>query len=594
MNNQEQKTCQSCKTTFSIEPEDFEFYEKVKVPSPTWCRLCRLQRRMSYHNERYLFRLKSNKSGKDIFSMYPPQAALTVWDREEWLADDWDQNAAGMQYDWNKPFLQQYRELMAKAPVPSRGIVQLVNSDYSNNGSYLKDSYLVFGSSYIENGAYLENSVRVKDSLDVSFVFDSELSYECFFNLKCYSALYSSYCKDCQNIYFCRDCNGCSDCFGCVGLRGKSHYIFNKPHSKEDYAKRIKKFGMESYAKREVLKKDISDLWLKYPVRCAKNYKNDNCTGEYITNSKNVHQSYYIDGAENIKYSHGLYVKPSSDSYDQYRYGDNSQLMYECALTGGHSANIKFSYHVYTNCRDIEYSWNCNNSSHLFGCIGLNKKQYCILNKQYSREEYGGLIPEIKKHMDDMPYTDNKGRVYKYGEFMPSEISPVAYNESVAKEYFQLSQEEALSRGFNWREANRKEYPITMVSSDLPDTISEVNDSIFSEVIRCEHFGTCNHECTGVIRIIPQELEIYKKLNVPIPHLCPNCRHAERITQRNTIKLFHRSCGCTGVVSSNRIYTNQYPHDHGSGQCPNEFETSYSPERGEIVYCEQCYQNEVI
>ena len=30
--NSETKTCQNCKQSFIIEPEDFEFYEKMKVP----------------------------------------------------------------------------------------------------------------------------------------------------------------------------------------------------------------------------------------------------------------------------------------------------------------------------------------------------------------------------------------------------------------------------------------------------------------------------------------------------------------------------------------------------------------------------------
>ncbi|KKT07962.1 MAG: hypothetical protein UV85_C0003G0087 [Candidatus Nomurabacteria bacterium GW2011_GWB1_43_19] len=31
---QEIKTCQNCKKDFMIEPEDFNFYEKIKVPPP--------------------------------------------------------------------------------------------------------------------------------------------------------------------------------------------------------------------------------------------------------------------------------------------------------------------------------------------------------------------------------------------------------------------------------------------------------------------------------------------------------------------------------------------------------------------------------
>ncbi len=46
MNNvSENKICQNCQKDFKIESEDFNFYEKIKVPTPTWCPECRMIRR---------------------------------------------------------------------------------------------------------------------------------------------------------------------------------------------------------------------------------------------------------------------------------------------------------------------------------------------------------------------------------------------------------------------------------------------------------------------------------------------------------------------------------------------------------------------
>lgn len=43
------------------------------------------------------------------------------------------------------------------------------------------------------------------------------------------------------------------------------------------------------------------------------------------------------------------------------------------------------------------------------------------------------------------------------------------------------------------------------------------------------------------------------------------------------------------------VYKNETKHKHHkTGRCPNEFETTYAPERKEIVYCEQCYREEVV
>ena len=194
-----------------------------------------------------------------------------------------------------------------------------------------------------------------------------------------------------------------------------------------------------------------------------------------------------------------------------------------------------------------------------------------------------------------MPYTDKKGRVYKYGEFFPPELSPFSYNETIAQEYFPLTKEEAEEKGYRWKDPEKRDYQITKKPSSLPDNINDVDDSIIKEIIGCEHEGKCNEQCTEAFKIIPQGLEFYRKMNLPLPRLCPNCRHYQRIKQRNPLKLWHRKCQCAGVDSDNKVYKNTTVHSHhGKNHCPNEFETSYSPEREEIVYCEKCYQDEVV
>ena len=144
-----------------------------------------------------------------------------------------------------------------------------------------------------------------------------------------------------------------------------------------------------------------------------------------------------------------------------------------------------------------------------------------------------------------------------------------------------------------------------MKTEDIPDHINDVRDSITEEIVQCAHASSvpasdlqspvpsCNEQCTTAFRIIPQELDFYRKMAISIPRLCPNCRHYRRIAQRNPLKLWHRQCTCGGVTSSNGVYKNQTEHAHGSAPCPNEFETSYAPERPEIVYCEGCYNGEV-
>jgi hypothetical protein len=357
-----------------------------------------------------------------------------------------------------------------------------------------------------------------------------------------------------------------------VGLKNKSYYIFNQPYSKEEYAKKLQEFNMGSRESFKKLYEKAQDLWMTFPHKYTHGIHNTDVAGDYINNSKNAKHCYRVIGAEDVKYCQNFTLGPAKDCYDNSNFGDGSELIYESLVAGNQASNIKFCSQCYSSVSNLQYSIYCLGASNLFGCVGIRSKQYCILNKQYTKEEYEALVPKIIQHMNDVPYVDAKGRVYKYGEFFPSEISPYRYNESAAhQEFWPLTKEEALEKGFSWREPEQRNYATTISSVDLPDNIADATDSILKEVIGCEHKGECNHQCTTAFKIIPLELEFYKKHTIPLPSLCPNCRHADRLTHRNPPKLWHRKCA----------------------KCSNEFETSYAPDRPEIVYCERCYQQEV-
>ena len=78
----ENRVCQNCKCEFLIDQADFNFYEMVKVPAPTFCSLCRAQRRMAWRNESSLFKRKSDYSGKEIFSAFSPDSPVKVYEKD--------------------------------------------------------------------------------------------------------------------------------------------------------------------------------------------------------------------------------------------------------------------------------------------------------------------------------------------------------------------------------------------------------------------------------------------------------------------------------------------------------------------------------
>ncbi len=113
------KTCQNCKANFDIVPEDFAFYERIKVPPPTWCPQCRFQRRMSWRNGWHLFKNREILKGEEIFSFFPAENKIPIYERDYWFSDAWDPMEYGRDYDFSRPFFEQFKEFMEKVPEPA-------------------------------------------------------------------------------------------------------------------------------------------------------------------------------------------------------------------------------------------------------------------------------------------------------------------------------------------------------------------------------------------------------------------------------------------------------------------------------------------
>jgi len=578
----ETRVCQNCKNQFGIDSEDFDFYSKIQVPPPTWCPDCRNLRRMLWREERALYKDTCKLCGKAIITIHAPDGPFIVYCRECYKSDKWDPLTYGRAYDFNKPFFLQYRELMEAVPRPALTGNNLVNSEFTQSCESVKNCYYVFWSYFSENAENCHSLLFSKDSYDCYTVDNSEQVYDSLHCDRLYKVRSGYFSDDCLDSSFIYDCMGCSDCFGCINLRKQKYCLWNEKLPKEKYFERVKYWDLGSYAKLQEAKEKFHSLYLSLPHRFAHVVNSQNVTGDIIRDTKDCKVCFStLDGVQHCKYiySGGLNLK---DSWDVSAGGDSSELLYEIYGVIGHAIRCFFSVGG-NNCRETWYSDWANNSSYLFGCISLKNKQYCVLNKQYAKEEYETLISKIKRHMNEMPYTDTRGRIYNFGEFFPPDLSAYAYNESFAFSLYPKTKEEVLTEGWQWREPQKRQYQITILPKDLPDHISDAKNSITEEVIGCEHSGTCNEQCTTAFRITPNELNFYRRMNIALPRICPNCRNAERRKWRNNFTLWHRNCMC-----------NQKNHFHKDTPCPNEFETTFSPKKPEIILCLDCYKAEYL
>lgn len=573
MNNQsETKLCQNCKKDFIIEPDDFNFYEKIKVPPPTFCPECRFQRRMAWRNERNLYKRICDLCKKNIIAMFNDSVPFPVYCRECWYGDGWDSSSFGKEYDFSRSFFEQFQELLKTVPRPAMWQRNAINSDYS---SYVGESKNVYLSVSVilksENIFYSKTIDKSSDIVDCLNVKESQNLYENIEGEKNYNCQHLLLSKSCLDSYFLVDCVNCSNCILSSNLRNKEFYIRNKQYSKEEYFKEKEKLNLQSRAARKALLEEFKETKKKAIYRFANIIRSINSTGNNISDAKNCQNCFDAYNTENMKYCYRA-LNSFKDSMDS-SFGMKSELMYEYVTGSLDDYNVKFSHSALSSVRNGEYIDSCINCKNIFGCISLKNKENAVLNKVYSKEKYEKLREKIIKQMEDAPFVDKKGRVYKYGEFFPIELSPWAYNETVAQEFIPITKEGAEKDCYPWRERSVKNFNITIKNEEIPDNINETHDEILKEVFECAHKDNCDHECNTAFRLTDYELKFYKKHKIPLPVLCPNCRYYERFKTIPPVKLWHRQCMKNG--------------------CRNKFETAYAPNRPEIVYCESCYNKEI-
>ena len=558
------KKCKQCKTQFEVTDSDRDFYDRVSpsfngkkylIPEPTHCPDCRARRRLAFRNERSLYHRKCDLTGENIISIYSPDKINKIYSPKAWYSDDWDPLDYGRNFDFSLPFFQQFKELLLEVPLISLWIVNCINADFNNNCFELKDSYLNANTDRGERNFYSYCSEYCNDISDCSFTQHSELCYECIDTNKGYNCYFSQNLDNCSDIYFSSNLLGCRYCFGCDGLNKKNYHIFNKEVSRAEWENKMNDFNFtaESIEENKKIAKAVSQ---KTPKRSSTTINCENAEGNYLYNCKNILNSFDVMGGEDLK---NVIYSPFGTRHvqDAYAVGDMS-WNYEIIGGAVDSTNCAF---ISNPANGPSFSYYCiqciNGTSNCFGSVALKKKKYCILNKQYTKEEYESLLPKIIEHMK---------KNEEWGEFFSPSLSPFGYNETLAQELYPDTEKNIISKGFNWSyyknpsiEAEKKISAIR-----LPDRIEDIPDDILNWAIECR-------TTKKFFKITPQELRLYRRMKLPIPRICPDQRHMDRMTLRNPRKLFDRKCA----------------------KCSSNIQTTYSSERPEQVYCEDCYLKEV-
>jgi hypothetical protein len=547
------KICETCKKEFQIRNEDLIFYEQVKTTPPLYCPDCRIMRRLAFRNERTFYKRVCDLCKKSIVSLYRENTPFPVYCNECWWSDKWDPKSFAQDYNYDKTFFDQYQELQEKVPRLSLMNLNAIRTEYANGTSDNKDCYLIFAGEYNEDCMYSRLVQKCKGCVDCSLVHLSELCYECVDVRECFKCMYCEQCQSSTDLIFCYNMRNSNNCIFCTNGRNVSNAILNVKYAKEEYKKKKGEI-FSNYENIEKAKKDYTSLKNKTIFKFSSQTKCNNVTGDYLHNCYDGVRLFDTTGTKNCSYMAD--TEESMDSQDCNNFYYKNQFCYNMMgiLQSTKCKNCAFVF--YSN--EVEYSENCHNLTSAIGCNGIRKGQYMILNKTYSKEEYD----KIKEDIDNQMKKDGT-----YGQFFPPKLSPFGFNETLGYDYYPITKDYAKEKGFNWQENTTGTYnKETIKNEDIPQTITEVKEDILDQILVCK-------DCKKNFRITKGELDFYKRMNIPLPHKDFECRHKDRMLKRNPRKLWHRKCMKEG--------------------CNNEFETSYDPERPEVVYCESCYQQEV-
>lgn len=456
------------------------------IPLPTVHPLEFNRQLQSFVSLMSLFESKSVISHTPLITRYNPALGYKVVTYDEFWSDQVDNTSVGKEYDFSRPFFQQWNELMHAVVMQPLVQISCENSKYVDSSSSLKNCYLCFGMGESEGCMYCLKTcypLRNRDCVDCIGIVDCELCYSCIHCDHAYDCQHCSDCIDCYQCFGSRDLVGCKYCFGCVGLRQAKYYLFNQAVTKEVYEAFIRDAKLESYQSRQKYLEQCRQFYKQNSTQVNTIKQSENALGRYLKNCHNVYECEYAESLEDCGWTTGAFGK---DIWRGEVY--QGELAYQSAIMSG---RLGFCNSISSGSENF-YSYMIWGSNSCFGCVMLKQKEYCILNKQYSKEAYESLVPRIIAHMKSTG---------EWGQFFPSKYAPHYFEESQAGQ-LHCSKPVLVT--------------IDSCSCDSSSWIDTIHDGSIDEIV--EKLWTCM--VTGkVFKLVRQEVDFYQRQRIPLPRI---------------------------------------------------------------------------
>lgn len=285
-------------------------------------------------------------------------------------------------------FFKELKRLILSQPKLPSYSQNSEDCEYGDQIFYSKNLHNCFDCSNCTDSLFLYDSYMCANCMDCDYSIESELCYESVDAYKSFNCEFLENCANMRDSSYCYSCTDCHDVFGCSNLKSKSFCIFNRQFTEAEYREKIKQF--KALPAKEVLEM-LEDIKEKYPWTQTNEANNENSSyGNYIYFNKNCYLCFDATHNQDCAYLYDSHRNTSS--YD-FTYSVQGELCYE-SLDSGYSFNC--DYMIYSaHCQNSSYLVNCANVKNSLGCVGISHKEYCILNRQCTKEEYDKLSMQI-------------------------------------------------------------------------------------------------------------------------------------------------------------------------------------------------------
>jgi hypothetical protein len=524
-----ERVCDLTGEKWFMDEREIGWYNKFNVPPSKYSPLTRMRLMHGYFIMWNIWYNKHVETGKSIMSTVHPATGIRVLEDLEWY--DCDFSELGKSLDLNQSFFDQYYELSRSVPRPAHdNIVQPENSlAFLSIGD--QDSYFVMASK-TKHCFYTANAFDCEDSAEIAMGKSIKQSYNVINSTRLFKCNFAQDCFDCIDCSFIFDCRNCEYCFGAANKRNKKYLWFNEQLSKKEWEERRLEVNLSSWQDRQKYENQFLEF-LKTKVVWPENINinTENSTGEYLEDTTNSHSCYHIrGGSRDLDHVTFCLGTPSHDCVYCGGATGASDCYYNCGVT--YCKDAKFCMNFVTGSQNVEYCERCNDCENCFGCVGLVRKKYCILNKQYSEDEYWSVLDKLKCQMLESD---------EYGDIPNLRFSTQHW--TCLQDFYEIDKETALKLGADnfdllSHEAEGPEIsPNKLKSPDtLPDQIKEAG---YGDIVGQVYFDQDMSRRYGYLK---PELDLYRKLNVAAPRKHPRSRMLDLVLLLNKPEFLSATC----------------------------------------------------